>query len=314
MARKKATGEKDQSKLFEEQAAPPTPPPPADAGPKQQTSDKQAVIAPPVEEELAPQTPASPVHALPQNEEPLADDLGANPVELLVPEKRIRRGLVTPSEEVASQLAPKHDRTSSPAPPRPVPDRKLYQDEIYGTKELSPLAVALIDTPEFQRLSHIFQLGFTYQVFRGANHRRFDHSVGTYFMVRTLMRRVVQNHTRFYRTNPDVFKHPGLYLSPRMYLEAPATPGHGQTLFSPMGRWRGVTEVVSAAALLHDLGHVPVGHTLEDEFSVLGKHDSLGGSRLFEMLYGPRQAKRDSSLRAGQPRVHDYFGSGLTLC
>src|SRR2546423_7072554 len=61
---------------------------------------------------------------------------------------------------------------------RPIPQKKLYQDEIYGTKELSPLAVAVIDTPEFQRLGTINQLGFTHTVFRGANHQRLDHSIG----------------------------------------------------------------------------------------------------------------------------------------
>jgi hypothetical protein len=77
-------------------------------------------------------------------------------------------------------------------PARPVPRRKLYQDEIYGSKEVSEIAVALVDAPEFQRLAHIYQLGTTLNVFRGATHSRFDHCVGTYFMSRTLMRRVVQ--------------------------------------------------------------------------------------------------------------------------
>ena len=41
---------------------------------------------------------------------------------------------------------------------RRIPGRKLYQDEVYGTKELSPLAVAVMDTPEFQRLGYIINL------------------------------------------------------------------------------------------------------------------------------------------------------------
>jgi len=77
-------------------------------------------------------------------------------------------------------------------PARPVPRRKLYQDEIYGSKQVSEIAVALMDAPEFQRLAHIHQLGTTLNVFRGATHSRFDHCVGTYLMSRTLMRRVVQ--------------------------------------------------------------------------------------------------------------------------
>jgi len=191
---------------------------------------------------------------------------------------------------------------------RKIPGRKLYQDEVYGTKELSPLAVAVIDTPEFQRLAYIYQLGFTHTVFRSATHRRFDHSVGTYFVVRTLLRRIVQNHARFYHSDPQQFCHPGLWLSPRLFLEAPATPHSCQSHYSPMGRWRGLLEFVSVAGLLHDLGHVPVGHTVEDEFSLFRKHDSLGGPRLFEMLYGPRTPSESASPGPDAvPRVDHYF-------
>lgn len=56
---------------------------------------------------------------------------------------------------------------------------KLYQDQLYGTKVLTPLAVAIIDTPEFQRLAGLRQLGFTDVTYRGAQHTRFSHSVGT---------------------------------------------------------------------------------------------------------------------------------------
>jgi len=62
---------------------------------------------------------------------------------------------------------------------------KIYQDQIYLSKVLSPLAVAIIDTAEFQRLHGLKQLGFAYFAYRGAMHTRFAHSVGTYFAART---------------------------------------------------------------------------------------------------------------------------------
>jgi HD superfamily phosphohydrolase len=70
-----------------------------------------------------------------------------------------------------------------------------------------------------------------------------------------------------------------------------------------------LTEVVSVAALIHDLGHVPFGHTLEDEYSGLFKrHDSVAGSRLYQMLFD-----QDSELAAvfseAAPQWLDYISN-----
>jgi len=163
---------------------------------------------------------------------------------------------------------------------------KLYQDQLYGAKVLSPLAVAVIDTPEFQRLAGLKQLGFADLVYRGAQHNRFSHSVGTYFLSRTIMRRIVQNHERL------GLAHPGEYLPEAFCIYPPhAFPegefkGRKKLRVSTQSKWRGLTEIVSIAALLHDIGHVPFGHTLEDEFSgIYERHDRLGGPRLHELLF-----------------------------
>jgi uncharacterized protein len=160
------------------------------------------------------------------------------------------------------------------------PSPKLYQDQIYGTKVLTPLAVEIIDTPEFQRLAFLRQLGFTDVSYRGARHTRFEHSVGTYFLTRSLLRRIVQNHERL-----GLF-HPGVDLS-KAFRSVPSNAGLAESRRdSPQARWRGLTEVVSVAALVHDLGHVPFGHTLEDEYAGLFKrHDSVASSRLYQMLF-----------------------------
>ncbi len=159
---------------------------------------------------------------------------------------------------------------------------KLYQDRLYGAKVLSPLAVAIIDTPEFQRLAGLRQLGFANFAYRGATHTRFEHSVGTYFVARTLMRRVTQNHERL------GFDHPGRLVGPEL-VQVPKNAldeRERATWDSPQARWRGLTEVVSIAALMHDLGHVPLGHTFEDEYTGLyRRHDRLAGSRLWRMLF-----------------------------
>ena len=168
---------------------------------------------------------------------------------------------------------------------------KLYQDEIYHDKVLSPLAVAIIDTAEFQRLEGMKQLAFSYLAFRGASHTRFSHSVGVYFAARTLMRRIVQNHERIFRDTEGarIVAHPGQYLSEK-FLFLPKGCGFDEENYRGyQGLWRGMTEVVSVAALLHDIGHVPFGHTLEDEFSgFFERHDSLVSHRLYRMLFDPR--------------------------
>ena len=165
----------------------------------------------------------------------------------------------------------------------PTVSAKIYQDQIYLSKVLSPLAVAIIDTAEFQRLHGLKQLGFAYFAYRGATHTRFAHSVGTYFASRTLLRRIVQNHERLGR------EHPGSFLSKRLTQLPPKSGVDPGTYTGFQGRWRGVSEVVSAAALIHDLGHVPFGHTFEDEFSGLfERHDSLVSPRLSTMLFDPR--------------------------
>ncbi|HEX8695902.1 MAG TPA: HD domain-containing protein [Longimicrobium sp.] len=162
------------------------------------------------------------------------------------------------------------------------PKSKLYADQIYGTKVISPLAVAIIDTPEFQRLASLRQLGFAELVYRGACHTRFSHSIGTYFIARTLLRKIAQNHERF-----DL-EHPGSLVSEDFQLipsnaDIPDTWG-----VSPQSRWRGLTEIVSVAALLHDISHIPFGHTFEDEYTGLfTRHDRLGSSRLAEFLFNP---------------------------
>ncbi|XP_016331990.1 deoxynucleoside triphosphate triphosphohydrolase SAMHD1-like, partial [Sinocyclocheilus anshuiensis] len=55
---------------------------------------------------------------------------------------------------------------------------KVLNDPIHGHIELHPLLLRFIDTPQFQELRHIKQLGGAYLVFPGASHNRFEHSIG----------------------------------------------------------------------------------------------------------------------------------------
>lgn len=98
---------------------------------------------------------------------------------------------------------------------------------------MGPLEVELMDTPEFQRLRGIKQLGTAYFVFPSAMHTRFEHSIGTSWMAHRIVEAV--------RRTSAVSRDDEL--------------------------------LVRVASLLHDITHIPFGHTLEDERRVLPRHD-----------------------------------------
>ncbi len=59
---------------------------------------------------------------------------------------------------------------------------KIIQDPINGPVKVPYNLQKIIDTPEFQRLRYIRQLGMCHLVFPGANHTRFEHSLGSMYL------------------------------------------------------------------------------------------------------------------------------------
>lgn len=57
--------------------------------------------------------------------------------------------------------------------------KKFIRDSVYGDISLSPFEQRIMDMPQFQRLRRIKQLGLISLIYPGANHTRFEHSIGT---------------------------------------------------------------------------------------------------------------------------------------
>ena len=74
--------------------------------------------------------------------------------------------------------------------PRGSHRRKSIFDPVHGPIPLEGAALALIGTPEFQRLWGIRQTGFAHLVFPGANHTRLEHSLGTFWVAEQMGRRL----------------------------------------------------------------------------------------------------------------------------
>jgi len=106
---------------------------------------------------------------------------------------------------------------------------KIIYDSIHGMIRLSPICIQIIDTPEFQKLRSIHQLGTCYYVFSGASHKRFEHSIGVCYLARQWIEMIKNNH-------------PDLEIS------------------------EDTIEILQIAGLCHDLGHGPFSHIFDNGF------------------------------------------------
>ncbi|CCW61134.1 unnamed protein product [Phytomonas sp. EM1] len=115
-------------------------------------------------------------------------------------------------------------------------------DRVYEHITLPPLVVAVIDTPFFQRLRSLHQLGASSFLYPGAVHTRFEHSIGVAHMARTLLQ-------------------------------------HFQHQQRDLGLDEADIQVGMLAGLLHDVGHGPFSHLFEDvvlkRFGIEFNHEEM---------------------------------------
>jgi HD superfamily phosphohydrolase len=103
----------------------------------------------------------------------------------------------------------------------------LY-DTIYGHISLPDELKSIIDTVPFQRLRYIKQLGMVHYLYPGANHTRFEHSIGVAYLCYSLIKKIQ-------------LKQPELEITDRDIL------------------------LVSIAGLIHDIGHACFSHFFDDK-------------------------------------------------
>src|SRR5512138_50200 len=68
----------------------------------------------------------------------------------------------------------------------------VVRDSVWRSIPLFEAELSLIDTPPFQRLRRVQQLGFTSWVFPGARHTRFEHSLSVYHLARRVLLRLLR--------------------------------------------------------------------------------------------------------------------------
>ncbi len=136
-----------------------------------------------------------------------------------------------------------------------APDRRqeLFLP-VHGYIWLFPEELAIVDHPAFQRLRRLRQMGFAHVVFPGATHTRFEHSLGAMHMAQRIVDSVNESYNRASDADYSV------------------ADGSSWLIKSIDGT---VARLIRLGALLHDIGHIPYGHTLEDELGHLNKHDGV---------------------------------------
>jgi HD superfamily phosphohydrolase len=120
-------------------------------------------------------------------------------------------------------------------------DFEVIRDTLWNNIRIDAEALAVLDSEQFQRLRYIRQLGHAFLVYPGATHTRFEHALGAYHLTRRTL---------------------GL-LRERSELKAIEDDD---------------VVLVRLAALLHDVGHYPFSHALEE--AGLPSHESLAETHI----------------------------------
>ncbi len=170
-------------------------------------------------------------------------------------------------------MSPKtqHKMPSSAVSHRPVRHQRVIYDVLYGFIPITEWEEKIINSPFFQRLRWIRQLGFSNYIFPGAEHNRFAHVIGVMHSMDQMIRALglaVPDHELFDRHS----MHPSAVLHKSLRI----------------------------AALLHDLGTFPFSHAIEYAYIRHGND-----TRRPQKAGGKHPGKAPKDL----PNNHEHLGS-----
>ena len=155
----------------------------------------------------------------------------------------------------------------------PLPDEQpatIIRDSLYDRIPLGAVERALIGSEAFLRLQGVKQLGFVYRIWPGATHTRYEHSLGVYYLALRALRSLLARGAD--------------------------------------GGLTGVSSVdlraVLQAALLHDVGHYPFSHAIEELGAPIVPHEKVGRN-LIE--HGPLAETLERDFGVSPGRVADLI-------
>lgn len=148
---------------------------------------------------------------------------------------------------------------------------KTVTDPVHGDVYLTVLEQMVVDSKAMQRLRRVRQLGTTFLVYPAATHSRFSHALGTLRAAQDLVDAVADNRTGP-RHTPDLLDE---------WSDDGLIPGTDTSVLD--ARMAEATVLARLGGLTHDLCHVPLGHTIEDDLKVLHPHDE--NAQRFDKLW-----------------------------
>jgi uncharacterized protein len=144
---------------------------------------------------------------------------------------------------------------------------EIIRDPLWDNIRLDRAALLALDTPAVQRLRYVRQVGHAFLVYPGATHTRFEHALGAYHLTKRALGALEERGELGRVPEEDCL-------------------------------------AVRLAALLHDIGHYPFSHALEE--AGFPSHETLGVAKL-------RQGELGDRLREiGGTRFADTVGALIT--